>query len=434
MSALALTAGRERQNRSHENRGSNKPCDEWGVHLIIIVHPGIVVNWTRQRGATEGGMTVNHRKLAMAALRGEAVEHIPFIARMDLWHDYHSARGTLPRRFRGAGLWDIQRELGVGILGFGVQGISFFRLEHRNVETCTRTEGDAVVTAYRTPYGELRAVDRMTEELSDAARTPARVEYPFKGPRDYDALTYLLANTHVINNYDEYGRFVDSIGDDGLALPFTGHLPAHQLMLKFMGYEAFYLEMCDHEARVERLIELLSEQLDAVLALAAGCPAEAIEVGGNYDEDMTPPPVFERFFAPVYRKAAPALAAAGKALVVHGDGEMRQLLTLIRDCGVHAVEALTPRPMTSIDMTELRRLWQGKVTVWGGVPSVLLTSTFSDEEFDRALEELFNAVSPGDRFILGFGDNVPTDAVFERIIRLVDYWRANGACGRGTGV
>ena len=33
------------------------------------------------------------------------------------------------------------------------------------------------------------------------------------------------------------------------------------------------------------------------MRLAAVCPAEAVEVGANYDEQMTPPRVFDRFVA-----------------------------------------------------------------------------------------------------------------------------------------
>ena len=41
------------------------------------------------------------------------------------------------------------------------------------------------------------------------------------------------------------------------------------------------------------------------------------------------------------------LGAAGKILVVHGDGEMRVLLERLMACGVQVVEALTPQPMTA---------------------------------------------------------------------------------------
>lgn len=369
---------------------------------------------------------MTHKRRALAAMRGEAVDHVPFIARMELWYNYNRNAGTLPSRFRGASLWEMQREMDVGIFGFGAWDASFFRLEYRGVEVDTRKADGMTVTRYRTPYGTLTSRDRMAEELKEAAGTGARVEYPFRGPQDYDALQYLFDNTVVVDDSEAYGRFVDSIGEDGIALPFTGTLPAHQLMLSWMGYQGFYYEMADNRARVERLIASLTERQREILALARRCPAEAIEVGANYDEHITPPPVFEAFFAPFYREARRTLDAAGRILVIHGDGDMDGLLPLLRDCGVGVVEALTPAPMTGIRVRRAREAWKGDVTLWGGVASVALTEAFTERQFEEHLEDLFDAVAPGDRFILGFGDNVPTDALFHRVERTADFWRRNG--------
>jgi len=365
---------------------------------------------------------MNHRERSLAAMRGEPVDRIPFIARMDLWYSFHKNQGTLPYPYEKASLWDIQRDLGIGIFGFGAWDISFYRLAHQNVDVHAETRNQTSITTYHTPYGSLVAREVMAEELKEAAGTGARTEYPFKSEKDYDALQFLIENTHVVENFNAYGQFIDAIGGDGLALPFSGHLPAHQLMVFFMGYQRFYYELNDHPARLEALIQALQAQQDQILALAAASPAPAIEVGGNYDEQMTPPPIFERFFAPFYRRARSTLSAAGKILVIHGDGEMRRLLTNVMECGIQVVEAITPKPMTSIDIASTRRLWKDRVAMWGGLATVILTEACSDQEFESFLESLFRDIAPGDRFILGFGDNVPTDASFERVKRIARFW------------
>ena len=370
---------------------------------------------------------MNHHDRALAAMRGQPVDRVPFIARMDLWYGYHHNRGTLPHPYEKATLWEMQRDLGIGIFGFGAWDISFYRLQQSDVPV-SKTEHDGLTTTRcETPYGVLTARDRIAEELKEAAGSGARVEFPFKGERDYDALQFLIEHTDVVENYEAYGHFVDAIGGDGLALPFSGHLPAHQLMLNFMGYEAFYCEMADRPSQVEKLIVALTAQQQQVLALAACCPAPAIEVGGNYDEAMTPPPVFDRLFAPFYRQARATLSAANKLLVIHGDGEMKLLRVRLADCGVQVVEALTPQPMTSIDVAETRRMWGDRVCLWGGMASVILTDSFSDAECERYMDDLFHAVAPGQHFILGFGDNVPTDARWSRIRQVVRFWTEHGA-------
>ena len=370
---------------------------------------------------------MNHRDLALAAMRGQPVDHIPFIARMDLWYSFHRNQDTLPRPYEKASLWDIQRDLGIGIFGFGFWDISFYRLIHHDVEITREVRGGLTITQYHTPYGTLTSRDMMADELKGAAGTAARIEYPYKSVGDYDALRFLIEHTEVVENFDAYRRFVDAIGTDGLALPFSGHLPAHQLMISLMGYQMFYYERHDHAACVEGLIDALTEQQRRVLDLAVDCPAQAIEVGGNYDEQMTPPPVFDDLYAPFYREARQVLSSGDKILVVHGDGDMRGLLEKLMVCGVQVVEAVTPKPMTSIDIADTRRLWTDRVAMWGGLATVVLTDTFSEDEFEAFLEDLFCAVAPGDRFILGFGDNVPTDASFGRVKRIAEFWAERGS-------
>ncbi len=369
---------------------------------------------------------MNHHDRAIAAMRGDPVDRIPFIGRMDLWYSFHRNRGTLPDPYQKADLWDIQRDLDIGIFGFGAWQDKYFHLEYHDVEVLVREKGNKTVTEYHTPFGELRCQDVMAEELHGAAGTSARVEYPFKGEKDYDALQYLFEHTEIVGNLDEYGKFVNQIGKDGLALPFVGHLPAHELMIFWMGYENFYYEMVDHPRQLENLIAALTEQYMTVLTLALDCPVEAVEVGANYDEQMTPPPIFETYFRPLYQEAREILGKHDKIMVVHGDGDMDQLLTSLMECGVQVVEAITPQPMTSIDISKTRDLWSGQITMWGGLASVILTDVFSDEAFEQYLEDLFEAVAPGDHFILGFGDNVPTDAIFERVKFVAAFWRENG--------
>ncbi len=194
-----------------------------------------------------------------------------------------------------------------------------------------------------------------------------------------------------------------------------------------MGVELFYYELQDHPVRLERLHEAFLEQHRKIIRLAAHCPATAIEVGGNYTEQLTPPHIFDLYFAPFYREVAEVFQSAGKILVVHGDGDMNGLLRCLMDAGVQVVEALTPKPATSIDIGRTRALWGDKVTTWGGIPFGILTPEFSDSEFQAYMEDLYRAVAPGERFVLGFGDNVPPEALFDRILWIVDFHEKNGA-------
>ena len=94
---------------------------------------------------------------------------------------------------------------------------------------------------------------------------------------------------------------------------------------------------------------------------------------------------------------------------------------LLADCGADVCEAVTPYPMTKVDISEYYDTWcrPEKLTIWGGIPeSVLLEKSASDEEFETYLDHLFKAIAPGKRFIAGIGDTTPPGAKFERLIRI----------------
>ena len=369
---------------------------------------------------------MTHRQRALAALRGQRPDRVPFIGRMELWYNHAKATGRLPQRYRQASLWDLQRDLDIGIYAHVPMGLSFFRLEHHRVDLTQTTDGDEQTTIYHTPHGDLRTRFRLTRELTYEDIQPLQVEWPFKSEADYDALAFVLDDLTVVENFAAYAEVRDAVGEDGLTMPQTGYVPIHRLAHTWFGYERFFLELYDHQDRVEALHEILRDKHLQVLRLAADAPCDAIAIGGNYDEALTPPPFYDHYVKPFYSAAREILKDSGKPVTTHGDGEMRKLLGCLVESELDGVEAVTPQPMTSIDLRYTRELWSDKLTLWGGIASVVLTPTFSHEAFEAHLDELFAAVAPGDRFILGFGDNVPTDGLFERVEQIARYVREYG--------
>ena len=59
-------------------------------------------------------MTMTHKPRILAAAEKQSVDKLPFGARIDLWYNYHSTNGTIPRKYRGYTEIDILRDLGAG--------------------------------------------------------------------------------------------------------------------------------------------------------------------------------------------------------------------------------------------------------------------------------------------------------------------------------
>ncbi len=358
---------------------------------------------------------MTHKQRVLAAIRRQPHDRLPFCSRIELWYNFHANQGTLPQRYHGLSQWDLQRRLDLGLVGYYGAGTDLFTRRYHDMDYREEARPDGRTVTVETPHGTLHAAWHYPAELKGSASITIQTEHFFKSPDDYPALQYLIEHTEPVENYAAYAPLPEAIGEDGVCLPFTGKVPMHMLMEDFMGYETFYYEWHDHRARVEALHEALCQQQLEIMRIAAGAPCEIIEVGGNYDEQMTPPPLFASHMLPFYHQACEILHAGGKLVTLHGDGNMVKLLELIAQTGVDVVEAITPQPMTSINMARLRELWAEGPAIWGGLAAIIFTKTFTEGQFRRYVDELLAAMAGDAGFILAFGDNVPTDAIFERV-------------------
>ena len=388
-------------------------------------------------------MTPKERMLRAA--RGEWADILPWVPRIDLWYNANSLQGTLPAKYRrGVTLDEIADDIGGGYhkivpdflnarspedtidrgLGiFRLKGMPY-RAELAGVEREVKKEGNATFVTYHTPLGSISCKILYTEEMRRAGVSITWIsEHVIKDPQDYKIVGYIFKNIKVIPDYENYLEFQRQVGDKGFAAArgLAAASPMQQIMRDFLDATQFYLEMYDHPQEMRQLGEDLEPYYDQLFQVLANSPAEVVFHGSNFDEMITYPPFFRNYIMPYLQRLADMLHARGKLLICHCDGENQGLLDLIAESGMDIAEAICPQPMTKITISEVKKSFKGKVTIFGGVPSVaLLEQSMSDEEFERFMENLFQEIVPGDRFILGISDTTPPDAKFERLFRITE--------------
>jgi hypothetical protein len=75
--------------------------------------------------------------------------------------------------------------------------------------------------------------------------------------------------------------------------------------------------------------------------------------------------------------------------------------------------------MTKLSIKEVRDSFDGRITIWGGIPSVaLLRDSMSDYAFDAFMDRFFQDLGSGDHIILGISDTTPPAAEFERLEKI----------------
>jgi uroporphyrinogen-III decarboxylase len=388
---------------------------------------------------------MTHKERMLKAARGEWADQLPWVPRIDLWHNSNSMRGTLPSNYRrDATLDEIADDIGGGYhklvpeflkvrspednvdRGIGVYRLwgMAYRPELTGVEREVKKEGDATLVTYHTPVGTVSCKILYNEEMKRAGASITWIsEHVVKEPKDYKTLGYIFKNIKVHPDFENYREYQKKVGDKGFAAAFANlsASPMHHIMKEFLDATRFYLEMYDHPKEMRQLSEDMEPYFDQIFKVLVDSPAEVLFSGANYDEMITYPPFFKEHILPYIQRLADMAHAKGKLVLCHCDGENKGLLDLIAHSGMDIAEAICPQPMTKVKVSEVKKAFQGKVTIFGGIPSVaLLEESMPDAEFERFMKNLFREIAPGDRFILGISDTTPPDAKFERLLRITE--------------
>ncbi len=293
-----------------------------------------------------------------------------------------------------------------------------------------KEEGERTFIQYHTPRGMVSTCKVYSEEMKRGGVSIPWVEgHIIKKPEDYRAVACLFENLDIIPQYDAFLKWEKEVGEDGLcAAWFAGSAsPMHHIQKYFLDATEFFFHYRDYQKEMRALAEAMTPLYEKALKVIAESPARAVNWGGNFDEMITYPPYFEKELLPWIQKASATMGAGGKFVFCHCDGENQGLLDLIRDSGMHVAESVCPYPMTKVKIEEYYRRWNDRLTIFGGVPSnILLPSSATDEEFQAFLDDLFKAIAPGKRFILGVADTTPRDADFSRLKRIGEMVQARG--------
>jgi hypothetical protein len=149
--------------------------------------------------------------------------------------------------------------------------------------------------------------------------------------------------------------------------------------------------------------------------------------GGNYDDSITYPKFFAEHLLPPLRDFAAHLHARGKFLMTHTDGENRKLLPLYRAADFDVADSVCPAPMTRCTLDELFEAFAGKITLWGGIPSILLCKDSATwEQFRDFIDDVIARHGRRSRFVLGVSDMVTADAEWDRLCYISEKVAAMG--------
>ncbi len=402
---------------------------------------------------------LTHRERILRVARGELVDKIPWVPRIDLWHNAHDLSGTMPEKYKGLTVEEIHRREGWPLHkmipeylkpespdDIAHRAVGLYRLKEfpydfdfpTDVEIRIEYEddGDEQMThvEYHTPVGMVSVRHGTTKEMKKSGASITWVKEPaIKGPEDYRVLAHIFGNLTLKPAYERFLRWKKSVGEDGVAvgqgLGIGCSSPMHFIQKTFLGATAFYYHYNDYHKEMGMLADALGHAYDQLLAVLADSPADVILWSANVDDMVTYPAYFEKEIVPWCRKASERLHSKGILLAMHTDGENRGLMDLVPKCGMDIADAVTPYPMTKVTIDEYYDRWcrSGNLTIHGGIPeNLLLEESTSWEDLKGYLDHMFQVISPGKRLVASIGDTSPPNTQFERLVYIGERFEKEG--------
>ncbi|HOX38047.1 MAG TPA: uroporphyrinogen decarboxylase family protein [Candidatus Brocadiia bacterium] len=364
--------------------------------------------------ATFTTATMTRKERYLAALRGRQTDELVWAPNFDWWYSINRQQGTIPEAYAGLEPNDLIRAVDATIW----RRVGIMKSSRDGVTSESRTEDGRRVTITKTPVGEVRTVHIQASDFSGAWFLK---EHAVKTVDDLRVMRYIVESEHDEPHFEPALKALKEVGDDGIVLTCLHAVPYIQFAKVDVGYEdAFYL-MQDYPKEVDEFLEVCMAKFLEAYRIAAKCPLELISNGDNMDCWTTPPDYFKKYAIPYYHAVREILHPAGKIAQGHWCGRVEGILSLVPDCGLDVIEAVTPRPMTRLDMVDALDVCSGKVVIQGGLPSILMCEQGGTrDDLARFLNDLLDKIGHRPGFILGMGDNVPADADFHRVRMVSD--------------
>ena len=220
----------------------------------------------------------------------------------------------------------------------------------------TRDSDTYTIRTKSCPAGTLRMVRKNGWHHEDWIKTP----------EDYTVRKWMIENTELVTQYDEYHKAADFVGDNGVVVVTGSRTPAMSINVDWAGTERFCQDVALEVAEMGTLYEAQKKLfLEETRLLAAG-PGQFVKWFENLTIAMIGPARYRDLLVSVYNDAVPALEASGKRVMVHYDGALRVIADQIATAPFHIVESLTEPPEGDMDYQECREAWPDKV-LWANI-------------------------------------------------------------------
>jgi hypothetical protein len=235
---------------------------------------------------------------------------------------------------------------------------------------------------------------------------------------DYKILQYVFENTVFVPNYAWFEEYDNMIGDYGIVVPQITEFRSSLEYLCEDNVERTTYDLMDHPEIVEEFLSVLKEKNLEACRVAVESPASIFNIWEDTSTSLISVNWFKEYVLPEFKEFTNIVNDAGKKLIHHACGHIKNLLPLIATEDVAAIESITPLSNNgtgNVTIKECVEAWQGKFVMIGGLNSVALI-TYSMKELEAIIEQTLEDIGEyRHRYIIQNGDSLPPKVELEKL-------------------
>jgi len=280
------------------------------------------------------------------------------------------------------------------------------------VPTTHAQDGDATITTYHTPAGDLTMRRRSTSVTS------ATVEFPLKTAEDIEKILSIPYQAPEPNVAPFLQRRAE-IGGEAMVLAGMGD--AICFPATFFSPEDFCLVWADAPDALERMVAVAAERLNCWVekASAQGVDAWRI-VGGEYASVQLGPEAFRRLVVQYDSALVDVMRHYGAVSYFHNHGPTMRYLDQFADIGFDAADPFEGPPWGDCDLRETLERVGDRFCVVGNLDDMEIIEKRRREDVLEIARERLEAAGPRSFCLGGTASGTYTEKGAENFIAMVD--------------
>jgi uroporphyrinogen-III decarboxylase len=289
---------------------------------------------------------------------------------------------------------EVPKYLGADII---YRHVMVYKIKYNKCEEFEEMDGDIRRVGYVTPLG------RIYSEMKTGGGTEFITKYLVKSLDDIKIYSYLIDNTEIEVNYQDYKEFDEYIGDDGIAT-LTGPVTPLQELLQFkMGVEYTAYNIGDYPEEMEELMDKMHELNKKIYVALANCDALVTITYEDTSTTVLSKRWYKKYCINQLNDYTDILHGEGKIHIVHMCGKISKLTDMIAEGRMDGIDSVCPPSTGDLEPGDALQQLSGKIIIGGLEPPALVR--MSTEDAVKYAAEKIHQVGNRSNFILSTGDS-----------------------------